>query len=197
MDRFNVVKKREFIKDKNGIQEFRREILCVSDFEIKSILVRRELEYEMKYIVSATDRDYLDRIYSTDNPNHFLSTVVLTGYSKPDYRYKELKFQLFEQKIEVDKESLDNRIWEILSQTYIRCYYLLMNVYTHNMLVDKELIERNKEFGTCDFYMYKKFKIPVIVTENICLNFGEVEVVYNNEEKNLITKNFLEENNVR
>ena len=191
MDRFNVVKKREFVKDKNGIQEFRREILCLSDFGIKSILVRRELEYEMKRIVSETNRDYLDKIYVTDNPDHFPSTVVLTGYSKPDYRYKELKFQLFEQKIEIDKESLDNRIWELLSQTYIRCYYLLMNIYTHNMLVDKELIERNKEYGTCDFYMYKKFKIPVIVTENICLNFGDVEVVYNNEEKNLITKRFL------
>lgn len=193
MERFNVIKKREFVKDKNAIREFRLEILCLSDFEIKSIVVRRELEDKVKCIISDTNKDYLDKIYVTENPDHSPLTVILMGYNRSDYRYREMKVQLFQQTIEIDKDLLEEQIWKIVSQTNIRCYYLLMNAFTRNELADEGFVEINKEYGIQDFYKYKDRKIPVIVVRDSALEYGEVEVTYNKEEKNLIAERSFRE----
>lgn len=193
MERFNVIKKREFVKDKSAIREFRLEVLRLSDFEIKSIVVCRGLEDEVKRIISDTNKDYLDKICVTENSDHFPLTAILTGYNRSNYRYREMKFQLFQQTIKIDVNPLEEQIWEIVCRTNIHCYYLLMNVFTRNELANEGLIEINKDFGCCEFYKYKDYKIPVIIVSERALDYGEVEVVYNKEEKNLIAERSFRE----
>lgn len=193
MERFNVIKKREFVKDKCAIREFRLELLRLSDFEIKSIVVCQGLEDEVKRIISDTNKDYLDKICVTENSDYFPLMTILTGYNRSNYRYREMKFRLFQQTIKIDVNTLEEQIWEIVCRTNIHCYYLLMNVFTRNELANEGLIEINKDFGCCEFYKYKDYKIPVIIVSERALDYGEVEVVYSKEEKNLIAERSFRE----
>lgn len=196
MDRYNVIIKREFKESEKDVIDFRMTILSIKDFEIKSILVRSELAEEIKRIIASINTDYLNLVCVTENPEQFIFRVTICGCYRSTRIYHEMKFDLFCQRNEIGTKELDGRILGLIDSK-INCFYLLMNSFTFNVLEDNELIKRNKGFELQSYYKYQDHKVPVIVVGSRTLDFGAVEVVYNNEEKNLIAERSFGENNVR
>ena len=192
MDRYNVIIKREFKESVKDVNDFKTIILSAKDFEIKSILVRGELAEEIKHIIASINTDYLNLVCVTENPEQFIFRATICGCYRSTRIYHEMKFDLFYQRNEIGTKELDGRILGLIDYK-INCFYLLMNSFTFNALEDNGLIERNKGFDLQSYYKYQDHKVPVIVVGSRALEFGEVEVVYNNEEKNLIVDRSFEE----